>query len=174
MVLIFTPGPGVKVISHSDGVPIDETADSSAIEAKASSLSVPLTLPPDLAFLTFIVLINKHPHVLWIQLAPTPLLYIAYFYKLFFNKTVVIIADCHNSMFCHPWIILPKAVYLLNRCEIVLVHNRSVREEAISLGIEPNHLYILDCYPSHTKVVFTQAMKARYNFPRPWILFPYK
>ena len=75
-------------------------------------------------------------------------------------------------MFCHPWIILPKAVYLLNRCEIVLVHNRSVREEAISLGIEPNHLYILDCYPSHTKVVFTQAMKARYNFPRPWILFP--
>lgn len=55
MALIFTPGPGVKVISHSDGVTIDETADSSAIEAKASSLSVPPTLPPNLAILIFIV-----------------------------------------------------------------------------------------------------------------------
>lgn len=55
MELIFTPGPGVKVISHSDGVTVHETADSAPAEAKALLRSVPPTLAPDQVFLTFIV-----------------------------------------------------------------------------------------------------------------------
>jgi hypothetical protein len=55
MEVIFTPGPGVKVLSHSDGVTIDEPTGSSLSVAEMVSLSVPPTLPPDLASLTVIV-----------------------------------------------------------------------------------------------------------------------
>jgi len=51
MEVIFTPGPGVKVLSHSDGVTINEATGSSLPVAKMVSLPVPPTLPPDLASL---------------------------------------------------------------------------------------------------------------------------
>jgi len=55
MKVTFTPGPGVKVLSHSDGVTIDEPTGSSLSVAKMVSLSVSPTLFPDLASLTIIV-----------------------------------------------------------------------------------------------------------------------
>ena len=51
MEVIFTPGPEVKVISHSDGVTINETASDSSSMAETPSLSISPTLPPDLAAL---------------------------------------------------------------------------------------------------------------------------
>jgi len=55
MEVIFTPGPEVKVISHSDGVTINETASDSSSVTGTPSLSVSPTLPHDLASLAFMV-----------------------------------------------------------------------------------------------------------------------
>ena len=55
MKVTFTPGPEVKVISHSDGVTIDETASDSSSVTGTPSLSVSPTLPHDLASLAFMV-----------------------------------------------------------------------------------------------------------------------
>ena len=51
MEVIFTPGPEVKVISHSEGVTINETANDSSSGARTPPLSVSPTLPPGLASL---------------------------------------------------------------------------------------------------------------------------
>ena len=50
-----TPGSGVKVLSHSGGATIDELAGSSLSVAETWPLSIPPTLPPDLASLTYLV-----------------------------------------------------------------------------------------------------------------------
>ena len=50
-----TPGSGVKVLSHSGGATIDERAGSSLSVAETWPLSIPPTLPPDLASLTYLV-----------------------------------------------------------------------------------------------------------------------
>ena len=55
MEVVFTPGPGVKVLSHSDGVTMNETTGDSPSVAERVSLSVPPTSPLDLASLTIIV-----------------------------------------------------------------------------------------------------------------------
>jgi len=55
MEVTFTPRPEVKVISHSDGVTINETASDSSSVTGAPSLSVSPTLPPDLVALAFMV-----------------------------------------------------------------------------------------------------------------------
>ena len=46
MRIIFTPGPGVKVLSHSDGVTIDEAATSGAPSVVAEELSALASLIP--------------------------------------------------------------------------------------------------------------------------------
>jgi len=51
MEVIFPPGPEVKVISHSDGVTINETASDSSSVTGTPSLPVSPTLPHDLASL---------------------------------------------------------------------------------------------------------------------------
>lgn len=50
-----TPRSGVKELSHSDGATMDEPAGSSLPVAGTQSQFIPLTLPPDLASLTFTV-----------------------------------------------------------------------------------------------------------------------
>ena len=51
MEMVFTPGPGVKVLSHSDGVTISETAKPHA-SSGAEQASLPSS--PELASLTFL------------------------------------------------------------------------------------------------------------------------
>ena len=50
-----TPSSGVKVLSHSGGATIDELAGSSLSVAETSPLSIPPTLSPELASLTYLV-----------------------------------------------------------------------------------------------------------------------
>jgi transposase len=55
MEVIFTPGPGVEVISHSDGVTIDEAASDASSVAGTPSLLVSPTPPLDLASPVFMI-----------------------------------------------------------------------------------------------------------------------
>lgn len=96
---------------------------------------------------TLRLLFRKQPEAVWVQVAPTPLLYMAFLYKLFYRKTHII-ADCHNSMFRPPWIRFPWAVYLLNCCQLVLAHNEKIIEKAINYGVKKEKLFILEDRPA--------------------------
>ena len=97
---------------------------------------------------TLALLIRSKPDVLWVQVAPTILLYVAFLYKWLFRPKMTIIADCHNSMYRRPWIKMPGAVALLNRCDRVLVHNSKVLENALSLGVDGKKLSVLETKPA--------------------------
>jgi hypothetical protein len=90
-------------------------------------------------------LLKNRPEILWIQLPPTPLLFLALQYKRMIKKSILII-DCHNGVFCGKW-----KNYLdtntLNRCDIIIVHNWVIRDIAIELGINKDKLIILEDKP---------------------------
>jgi glycosyltransferase involved in cell wall biosynthesis len=86
-------------------------------------------------FFTIWVLIKNRPENVFLQLAPTPLLYTAALYKLVFGGRMV--ADCHNTMiYDDHWIRWPFAKRLLRHADITLVHNDDVQKIARDLGIE--------------------------------------
>ena len=113
--------------------------------------------------------VQKHPQAIWVQIAPTPLLYIAYLYKTLFNRKLIIIADCHNSTFRAPWINLPGVLSLLNYSDSVLVHNDLVYEQASKIGVVNEKLCILEDRPAIFDVSEEQQ---QVDFPHPWVLFP--
>jgi len=85
-------------------------------------------------FLTLGVLFKHKPRHLFIQIAPTPLLYTAALYKLF--SGCKIISDCHNTMiYDDHWIKWPLAKTLLRWSDMTLVHNSDVKEIADHLHI---------------------------------------
>lgn len=84
---------------------------------------------------SLMTMIAAKPDVLWIQLAPPPLLYTAWVYRSLFNPAVRLVADCHNSAFLPRWFRWPLVRRLMNRCHVVQVHNRSMLEKARRAGI---------------------------------------
>ncbi len=118
---------------------------------------------------TFILFWREKPQIIWVQLPPTPLLYLAYLYKVLFNHQVILIADCHNATFRPPWISLPGMVYLLNRCQLVLVHNDWVEKQAVTLGVNSGCLHILE---DPSVVIEQKKVQPKDIFPHPWILCP--
>ena len=87
------------------------------------------------ALSTAFFLLKNRPSVVFIQLAPTPLLYIAWIYALIFKSQIV--SDCHNSMIQGEWINWPFARIFLSKT-IVLVHNKFILAEATKkLNFEP-------------------------------------
>jgi hypothetical protein len=115
---------------------------------------------------------SNRPKVVWIQLAPPFLLYAAFTYKLFLNKSVEIIADCHNSMFRPFWFRLPFTRLLLNRCTAVLVHNKLMYNKALERGVNEAHLLCLETRPFDLDPTDVEDTPNTFTFPRPWILFP--
>lgn len=119
-------------------------------------------------FATLFTLFRQSPDVVWIQLPPLPALTAAYIYKLFCFRKIVLIGDCHNSMLRRPWSGLPSAIWHLNRCDVVLVHNTEQQEVARALGvIRP--VEILEDAPASIQV---QASLVPQADSRPKILFP--
>lgn len=112
--------------------------------------------------------LSKKPDIIWIQLAPTFLLYITFLYKWLLRPKAIIIADCHNSMYRKPWISLPFSVSLLNRCRMVIVHNESMMKVAEECGIAPSLLHVLEDHPANIE----KNALSKINYPRPWVLFP--
>lgn len=98
---------------------------------------------------TIRLLIKHKPDVLWVQVAPTILLYVAFLFKWLVRPRMAIIADCHNSMYRKPWIRFPGAVALLNRCDRVLVHNSLVLKNALRSGVKEERLSVLETKPAN-------------------------
>lgn len=74
------------------------------------------------------------PRVVFIQLAPTPLLYVVTLYCAFTGSKYI--SDCHNTMiYDGPFIKWPFAKSLLRRSLVVLVHNDDVKVHTDSLLI---------------------------------------
>jgi len=92
-------------------------------------------------------LIRNKPQYIFLQLAPTPLLYTGALYCLFADCKYI--ADCHNTMiYDSHWIHWPFAKRLLCNSHITIVHNDDVKYHANNLKI---HSVILrDPLPSLT------------------------
>ncbi len=84
---------------------------------------------------TLIDLFRHRPRHVFIQLAPTPILYAAYLYHKISGTGFV--ADCHNTMIYDAWWIRwPFAKSLLKKSMVTIVHNADVKCHADRLGIE--------------------------------------
>ena len=85
------------------------------------------------SIMTFIDLIRCRPDCVFVQLPPTPALYVVALYCSITNKKYVL--DCHNAMICGWWIKWPFARYLLKKAEFVFVHNQDVSKYAADMSI---------------------------------------
>jgi len=103
-------------------------------------------------------LIKHRPRVIFIQLPPTPALYIVGAYG-FLTKTPYI-TDCHNAMFMAQWIHWPLARTFLKRATTVLVHNDEMQIEAKKFGIKT--IVIRDPLPQVTDIADTDLLQ-RFN-----------
>lgn len=121
------------------------------------------------AWKTLNPLIHHHPHIIWIQLPPTLLLHLAHLYKAIFDHDALIVADAHNATFRYPWINIPLTKTLLNRSEVIIVHNDWVKEQALSLGLDPDRLFVLEDPPAALKKDVAVVSK---GFKHPWVVFP--
>ena len=118
---------------------------------------------------TLILFLSQRPQVIWVQLPPTPILHLAHLYKLLCYHQVTIIADCHNATFRPPWKLSPGLITLLNRCNLVLVHNNWIKDQAIKIGVKYEHLYILE---DAVAIVSHEISPTQNVFTKPWILTP--
>lgn len=122
------------------------------------------------AWQTMVLLLRRRPEVLWIQMPPAPLLYLAFFYKQLFQQELTIIADCHNATFRRPWIQFPGVVSLFNRCQSIVVHNPDVEDQAIALGLEASRLAVLRDRTLRLDEVELSPEPIAYSDP--WVLVP--
>ena len=119
--------------------------------------------------------LRQRPTIIWIQLAPTVLLYVAFLYKKLIDPEVRIIADCHNSMFNARWLSFPWALQLLNSCDLVLTHNDVVLKTALSLNVDPSRLHRLETKPAQIDCRSAENAEntdQRSPYQRPWVLYP--
>ena len=83
---------------------------------------------------TLLVLFRDRPDYVFIQLAPSPLLYATAIYCKLTGSHYI--SDCHNTMiYDSHWINWPFAKMLLRSSYILLVHNDDVRNEADKLDL---------------------------------------
>lgn len=118
-------------------------------------------------------LLARRPEVVWIQLPPTVLLYVAFLYRAAFAPGTVIVADCHNSTMRQRWRSLPLVPHLLRHSDIMLVHNWWVRQQAEALGFASERLHVLETRPA----LMDPATTASYprddpRYPSPFVLVP--
>lgn len=90
---------------------------------------------------TLWICIREKPGTVWAQVPPVPTLSVIFFYKLLFNRKLRVIADCHNCMFRPPWSSVPLAIWHLNQCDRVIVHNDTLPDQVRLLGVtRPIHV----------------------------------
>lgn len=125
-----------------------------------------------LAWRTLQLLRQRRPPVLWLQLPQLPLLWVALFYRFFFDRQVELVADCHNAVFRPPWSALPMGVAMLSRCTAVLVHNRDVHVQALQMGVPADRLRVLeDVPPLRANGALPPVPAAFKDRPHPWVLY---
>lgn len=131
----------------------------------------------NLARRTWRLLRERRPAVLWIQLPPVALLWVALAARRMLAPRMKLVADCHNAMFRPPWSRIPAGVGWLRRCDAVLVHNDSVLRDALALGVPAARLRVLEDVPPHVRDLDAASSAALPSalpetLPRPWILLP--
>ena len=123
-------------------------------------------------FATLKLFARRRPAVVWLQLPPTPLLYLGALYKAL-RRDVTLVADCHNSLFVRPWIRTPGLWRLLNDvADIALVHNEYVRAHTLALGLDPARCLVLETRPATPARVSGDGDAGPADVRRPWVLFP--
>ena len=123
-------------------------------------------------FATLRLFARRRPSVVWLQLPPTPLMYLGALYKAF-ARDATLVADCHNSLFTHPWTRTPGLWRVLNRVvDIALVHNEYVRARALALGLDDARCLVLETRPATPASVGEVDPAAAGDIQRPWVLFP--
>jgi len=95
------------------------------------------------ALTTLRILFRTQPDTLWLQLAPSVLLYPSFLYKWLLRPDLRIIADCHNGVLRSQWLNLPFIRRLLRKCDLVLFHNSIVQERARGFGIAGHNVQLL-------------------------------
>jgi glycosyltransferase involved in cell wall biosynthesis len=119
---------------------------------------------------TLFILLKSKPSIVWIQLPPTLILHVIFLYKLIFNRSLFIIADCHNATFRKPWINIPGFRFLLEKCSIVLVHNDAVKQSFEELNIFNIRVDVLEDPPASLKPMKDESISVKYASP--WIICP--
>ncbi len=113
------------------------------------------------------------PSIVFIQLPPTPVLYIASAFCKLTNCKLV--ADCHNAMIYSKWLSWPLAKFLLRKADTLLVHNHDVEDYAKRFQLDAITLH--DPLPTLTDTV-GHELKIRYEFTKalyvivPWSFAP--
>ncbi|PAC34380.1 glycosyltransferase [Caldifermentibacillus hisashii] len=99
-------------------------------------------------FTMLTILIKNKPEIIWLQLPPSFLMPIPLLVRGFFKKRAMVIADCHNGLFSKKWFSIPFTKTLLNKCDVILVHNEDIFKHAIRLGVNSEKLFILEDKPN--------------------------
>lgn len=118
-------------------------------------------------------LLYLKPPLIFIQLPPTPVLYITYLFCRLTKSRLV--ADCHNAMIYSKWLSWPFAKNLLRNTDTLIVHNKDVEDYAKRHQL--NAITLHDPLPVMTN--FTDhSLKTRYEFMKdyyviaPWSFAP--
>ena len=123
-------------------------------------------------FSTLKVACERRPETLWLQLAPSILLYPAFLYKWLFCRDVLIVADCHNGLLRARWLNLPFVKRLLSKCDLVLFHNSMVLARARILGITGDHVRLLHTPPAVPSLRVAEPPALAVNLGAPFALVP--
>jgi len=118
-------------------------------------------------------LIKDKPAVVFVQLPPVPVLYIAATYCRLTGSKLV--ADCHNAMIYSRWLRWPLAKSLLRRADVALVHNKDVEVYAKRFNIETTTLRdplpVLDS-PAHSDLLERLGIGNNPYIIVPWSFAP--
>lgn len=88
------------------------------------------------------------PSVVWVQLPQTPALWAAQLYRLFVNRQLRIVADCHNAMFREPWNRLPLGNWSVSHASLILVHNDDMLSKARQQGFPEGRTLVVEDPPA--------------------------
>lgn len=119
---------------------------------------------------TFSLARRRDVAVIWLQVPPSLIVIAAILGRMMSTQKPFLIADCHNATFRPPWCRVP-GFRALNRCDIVLVHNKEIAREAIALGLVGERLMVLEDAPAAPGGVLEEAFAAD-ELPMRWFLFP--
>jgi len=120
---------------------------------------------------TYVDLKKRRPSRLWIQMPPTPLLYVGALYKKM-NPGTCLVADCHCSIVWPPWCKFPQFLRLMNRAvDVIILHNSFAYEEALAFGMDQSRCVLLEDRPAETSPEPERQWDSPLSYPRPWVLF---
>jgi glycosyltransferase involved in cell wall biosynthesis len=117
---------------------------------------------------TIWLLVVHRPSVTWLQLPPTPLLYVAFIARTL-RLTRVIVTDCHHSILWEPWIKSPFLMPIFrDSVEVAVFHSQTVIEQALQAGFDERRCCLLEDRPAVASGIDVGSR----NDARPQALFP--